>query len=357
MENFRPFAFLAKNFFKIAFIVVICVAMFKIFLPFAVILIVAFLSSLALEPFILRLENRTKLSRGWVTTLVLFVGIFLVILPFTLFCLQGSNWVVNKLIPYLSAQNGGDYQDYLAPLKEGLQRMGGLFNIDASWVNAKLTASLNSLLASVIEGAKNIASNIPDLLFSLGLFILSLAVFMMSLTECKSFIYRHSHMREENYEAFMRAIAQSARLIFVSNIVTGVVQAVIVAGGAFLCGFHEFFLIFFITFVSSFVPVVGTAPVLIVLIAAGFMSGSVGSGIGMIVVALITAVSDNLCRSLTLTAGETGLPAFVGFLSVIGGMAVFGFSGLLLGPLVTSICFYCLPILIDDLMERDSHEE
>ena len=355
MENFRPFTFLERNIFKILFIGVICYAMVKIFLPFAVILIVASLTALAIEPFMLRIEQKTRLSRGWTTALVLFFGVFLVILPFSLFCLEGVNLISDKLLPYLSSQDNA--QDYLAPVKQWIQKISDFFNVDASFLNAKMTSTLNSLLTSVLEVAKSMATHVPDFLFSLILLILSLAVFMTSLAKFQDFLFRHSHMKRENFEDFMRAIAQSARLIFISNIVTGLVQAIIVAGGAFFCGYHEFFLIFFVTFISSFVPVVGTAPVLIILIAASFISGSVGSGIGMIAVALVTAVSDNLARSLTLTAGDTGLPAFIGFLSVIGGMAVFGFSGLLLGPLVASICFYCLPILVDDLMEDTAHEE
>lgn len=354
MENFRSFHFLVKNIFKLLFIAIISVEMLRIFLPFAVVLIVAALVALAIEPSVHRLENRFKWSRIKTTWSLLFGAVFLFLLPFSLFCLKGVHLIVDKLVPYLSAQEGT--ANLLAPLREWTQRGAEFFNIDADFINSRLTLALNSFLNFVLDLFKTLISHIPSLAFSLILFILSLSVFMIYFQECRFFLHRYSNMSERNYNRFMASIAQSARQIFVSNILTGLVQATLVAVGSFFCGFPETFLIFFITFIFSFVPLVGTAPISLALAGIGFYNGSLGAGITMLVVALITSVSDNIVRSLSMMSGDTGLHPFISFLSVIGGVILYGIPGLLLGPLVASICFSCLPILIEDLSEESGGE-
>jgi predicted PurR-regulated permease PerM len=73
----------------------------------------------------------------------------------------------------------------------------------------------------------------------------------------------------------------------------------------------------------------------------------------MLVVAGLTAVSDNIIRPLTMMSGDNGLHPFISLLAVIGGVIAYGIPGLLLGPLIASICFSCIPILADDLFTND----
>lgn len=351
MENFRSLRFIVKNIFKILFIIFMSFEMFRIFLPFLLILIIAILLALAAEPVVVKLENKFKWPRVRVVVLLLTASFFLIALPIALFGLKGVHLVSDNLIPYLSQDK--QQSDLLIPVKQYIAKVANIFNVDPDLINSKAGEAMSSILAFIARLFKTLVAQIPDIAFSAILFAISLGVFMSYFQQCKRFLAYHSNMKRENFEKLFVSIAESSRLIFVSNFITGLVQASIVTLGALFCGFHEVFLIFFITFICSFFPVLGTAPVSLVLSAIGFFNGEIGVGITMLVVAGITGVSDNVVRPLTMMSGDNGLHPFISLLSVIGGVIVYGIPGLLLGPLIASICYTCIPIVIDDLLTSD----
>jgi predicted PurR-regulated permease PerM len=97
-------------------------------------------------------------------------------------------------------------------------------------------------------------------------------------------------------------------------------------------------------FFFSFLPVVGAAiiwvPAAIVLIA----QGNAGKGIFLLLWGtLAISTVDNILRPWVI-GGRTRLPMLLIFFSVLGGVKVFGFIGLVLGPVVLSIGIALLEI-------------
>jgi predicted PurR-regulated permease PerM len=87
----------------------------------------------------------------------------------------------------------------------------------------------------------------------------------------------------------------------------------------------------------SLLPAVGTAliwlPVAVYLLA----SGSVWKGIvlvayGVVVIGLV----DNVLRPV-LVGKDTKLPDYVILVSTLGGIAIFGFNGLVIGPVIAAM--------------------
>ncbi|MGZ8265345.1 MAG: AI-2E family transporter [Burkholderiales bacterium] len=87
----------------------------------------------------------------------------------------------------------------------------------------------------------------------------------------------------------------------------------------------------------SLLPAVGSAlvwiPVAIYLIATGGTWGGIGLiAYGVLVIGLV----DNVLRPL-LVGKDTKMPDYVVLLSTIGGLAVFGFSGFVIGPIIAAM--------------------
>jgi predicted PurR-regulated permease PerM len=78
------------------------------------------------------------------------------------------------------------------------------------------------------------------------------------------------------------------------------------------------------------------------------MDARTGAGLGMLAVAGFSGLSDNLIRPLLGSLGVVEVHPFIGLLSVIGGVIMFGLPGLFMGPLITSLLFGALPIIIDE---------
>ena len=92
-----------------------------------------------------------------------------------------------------------------------------------------------------------------------------------------------------------------------------------------------------VALVASQTPVLGCAIVWIPAAAYLVLSGHTLPGIGLAVWGtLINTVADNLLRAYIVGRGAA-IPAFLALVSALGGIAVFGASGILIGPVLTGL--------------------
>src|SRR5262249_18479582 len=87
----------------------------------------------------------------------------------------------------------------------------------------------------------------------------------------------------------------------------------------------------------SLLPVVGAAIVWVPAALWLLFSGAVGRGIAMLAVGVPRLrMADNILRP-PLLSGRTAVSGLVIFLGLLGGVAAFGFIGLVLGPIILVI--------------------
>ena len=129
----------------------------------------------------------------------------------------------------------------------------------------------------------------------------------------------------------------------VATFVTAVVQGIVGAIGFMIVGVPAFFAGVLMAF-FSLLPYVGAflvwAPVAIYLLFVGAIWQAVFLIIwGMVVVGLI----DNVLKPM-LIKGKANIHPLIIFFSILGGISVFGFWGVIFGPLIVSIAFTILHI-------------
>ncbi|NLD69892.1 MAG: AI-2E family transporter, partial [Limnobacter sp.] len=109
----------------------------------------------------------------------------------------------------------------------------------------------------------------------------------------------------------------------------GIAFAVLGIGGAVLWGVLMALL--------SLLPAVGAGlvwtPVAIYLLA----TGALGKGVALIAYGvLVIGLVDNLLRPI-LVGKDTRMPDYLVLISTIGGLAVFGLNGFVIGPLIAAV--------------------
>jgi len=97
-------------------------------------------------------------------------------------------------------------------------------------------------------------------------------------------------------------------------------------------------------FFSSFIPIVGTfviwGPGSAYLFLKGFyLKGFILILIGIFVISMV----DNILRPL-IVRGKTKMPTLLIFFSILGGIKLFGFVGIIMGPLVLALFISVLEI-------------
>jgi predicted PurR-regulated permease PerM len=106
-----------------------------------------------------------------------------------------------------------------------------------------------------------------------------------------------------------------------------------------------------VTIISSFIPLMGSAPAGIAGTLYLLIKGKFVHAIIMAVFFLLASLSDNVVKPWVLK-GKTELHPMLGLMSVLGGLTLFGAAGLFLGPIITA-----LTITVIQLQKRPAHKE
>jgi len=119
--------------------------------------------------------------------------------------------------------------------------------------------------------------------------------------------------------------------------VIGVVQGLLGGLAFWVCGVPAPFFWGVLMAIASVIPAVGcnvvTVPAAILLM----LMGNTWYGIGLLIWSIVAVASvDNLLRPI-LVKRETNLHPLLIFLSTLGGIATFGFFGVLLGPVIAAL--------------------
>lgn len=144
-------------------------------------------------------------------------------------------------------------------------------------------------------------------------------------------------LSDEHTSQFMAKFASVVRATVRGNIIIAIVQGVIGGVTFWFLGVQPALLWGVLMVILSLVPAVGAAlvwvPTAIYLAVSGsIMKAAVIVLVGVFVIGLI----DNLLRP-PLVGKETKLPDYVVLISTVGGIALFGVNGFVIGPLIAAL--------------------
>lgn len=132
-------------------------------------------------------------------------------------------------------------------------------------------------------------------------------------------------------------------------------QGIVALVGYFIFGAPSPVLLFALTAVGSMIPIVGAAIVYVPVCIFMIAEGNVGPGLGLAAYSLIAVgLTDNLLRFTLLKKLENIHPLNTVF-GIIMGMNLFGFMGLIFGPIMVSITVLLIQVYRDEFSD-DSNE-
>lgn len=156
----------------------------------------------------------------------------------------------------------------------------------------------------------------------------------------------------------VKLIGQKFRKLVLANAigipVVAVGQSIIALFGYLIFGAPNPILLFALSAIASMIPIVGSAiiwaPVAIFMIA----EGQTAHGIGLVIYCIIVVgLTDNLLRFTLLKKIENIHPLNTVF-GIILGMNIFGFIGLIFGPILVSITILLIQIYRDEFSDKEN---
>jgi predicted PurR-regulated permease PerM len=143
---------------------------------------------------------------------------------------------------------------------------------------------------------------------------------------------------------FIRKFKEAGKQLLLGNFLVGLFQGtmMLIIGLAF--GVKGYLVYAALTVIASFIPMVGTSLVWIPLSAGFALRGDIGKAVLFFALSgVCVGLLDNFIRPVILHERLKIHPLLI-FFSILGGLTVFGFNGLVLGPLVLILFFSALEL-------------
>ena len=284
--------------------------------------------------------NRRTRTAGIAAGVVIVLALVVMILPTVYLVSELVNQVKGTYTTLQtdSLQQVGDYLNSLTNLDVDFQEM--------------LSSMLDQVRQSIVGLAPNILGSISELL--LGLFIMFFVMFygfregQAFMTYLKELLPLEVGLKDSLFHE-MRTVTQA---VLYGQVLTAVIQGGLGGLGLLVAGVPNALFWGAIMMITAFVPLLGT-PLIWVPAGVGLMmDGATTRGIILLVYgATIVMNIDNFLRP-RLVSGRSKVHPVLILIGVLGGLRVFGFIGMLIGPLVLAILVALIKFYEQNYMRR-----
>lgn len=322
-----------QPYFLAAFIAGTALLAFFIMLPFLSVLALAAASAVAVYPLHRRVLALTGQNAGIAALLTVFVVAVFIVVPLVLIGVQVFREASQVYFSFTGTGESALFraaQDAAARLREYVPSVPAPVDFGEYAKQA---------LGWLVQNGSGVFSNVLGAVTDFFIFLIALYYFLKDGKKFRDTIVSWSPLDRADDDAVLGKLESAVSSVFKGSLVMALVQGVLIAIGFFAFGVPNALFWGGVAAVASFIPVIGTALVAILAAAFLFLTGHALPAVGLLAwgVAGIGFV-DNLLRPHLIGRGTELHPLLV-FLAVLGGLAYFGPSGLVLGPLALSLLF------------------
>lgn len=302
-------------------------------------LLAAIFSAMAMPLYevMLRWLGNRKVAAAALTLVVLILAI---LLP-TLFLLgliagQAAD-LATQAVPWAQAvvTDLSDFQFELpkwVPFHDKIETLGPQIASKIASLAGEISQFLLGSLAAVTRGTAQ---------FFLQLFVFLYAMFFF-LMDGPSMVTRLIRTTTLDTESQLKILSQGyivARATIKGSLLIGAIQGILGGVGFWITDIPNAALWGMVMAIASLIPSFGTAIVWVPGVIYLFMSGNTTMAVGLTVWSMIlVGTIDNVLRP-TLVGSGAKMSDFVILLSTLGGLATFGATGLILGPVIAAVFF------------------
>ena len=319
---------------------IVTIAFGWILVPFAGAVLWGVALAILFTPLYRRLVVKMNGHRNSAALSTLTICLVIVILPLVMIGIS----LVQEVATVAQRMRSGElnFADYLAQIMGAVPQWltnlldrFGLGNVEA--LISKVTAALAQGSQLIATQALSIGQNTFDFLvsFFVTLYLLYFvlrdgAALSKTIRESLPMARPHTHFLLNKFTTVVRAtIKGNVAVAVVQGAIGGIALWALGVQGPLLWGVLMAFL--------SLLPAVGAAlvwgPVAIWFLATGeIVKGLVLIFVGVFVIGLV----DNILRPL-LVGKDTQMPDYIVLMSTIGGMAIFGINGFVIGPVIAAL--------------------
>lgn len=318
-----------EKYFFYGFLLLIAILCLAIFEPFLTVILMAASFAVVLYPLYGWMNTHLARQRNWLASL-LTVLTFVVIIGVPLFFIGAR--VVNQgqaLFTSLSENGGaGSYIDeFSTKLTEYIPGATGL----------DLRSKINDSLSFFSSTAASIFSSTLHTIFSILLMLLAIFYFLKDGESWRKYLIRLSPLADKHDERILQMLDRAVNGVMKGYVLIGLVQGFLLGLGLWVFGVPNAVLWGVFAGIASMIPSIGTGFISIPAVIYLFVIGATGHAIGLLIWAVIlVGTIDNLLNPFVV-GKNIDLPPLLILFSVLGGIALMGAPGIIIGPLAISL--------------------
>ncbi len=324
--------------FFLALFLVSCFLLGWLLWPFLSVIILAAVITGIFNP-VYRYLNR-RLSPIFSSLLTCFIIFLLLFIPVSVFIGILANEAYDMYLAAKASVLSNPYKELLAnsriieKINPILSNFG--LTITGDEIN-KGIAELGRVVGLFLyEQARSMTTNVVSFVVNFFFMILIIFYLLIDSKRLASFIIQLSPLPDEQDEKLIQKFKDMAGAILIGNGLGGIIQGTL--GGAVfaLFGFNSPFLWGVIMAVMAFLPVAGIGIVFIPASIYLFLHERFAAGIFFIVFYVLLSGGIEYFFKPKLVGKRVQMHTLLVFLSIIGGLKLFGILGIIYGPLVVT---------------------
>lgn len=210
-------------------------------------------------------------------------------------------------------------------------------NIDSAFWSEKISDLAKSITSFLVDSAKNFTQNTIVFLIMFFITFYTLFFFIRDGEKLLKMLMHLCPLGDEHEKILYAKFASTSRATIKGSLIVGAIQGVLGGLMFFVAGIPGALIWGILMVLLASVP--GIGPYFIWLPAAIVMLilGNTWTGISMILFgALVIGTIDNFLRPILVGKDSQMHPLLV-LLSTLGGIAVFGISGFIIGPVIAAL--------------------
>lgn len=322
---------LASNFFLVLVVVTTAIVAL-IFLPYLNAIVLAIVFAILFGPTYRELQKLFSGNESIAAFVSVILAIIIILVPLVFFGITVFNEAQSV---YAGLVSGNSPQ--ISSLVHAASKIFPSVNLDLSQYAKSF---INWLLANIGP----IFSEVAGITLTFFLAAFTLYYLLKDGHKIHDVIIRVSPLRHEDTEKILDKLDKMASSVIKGSLVVAVVQGVFVGIGFYIFGLPNPVLWGAAAIICALVPLIGVAIVVLPAAVIVWLSGNIPIAIGFTIWGLVLpGLIDDFLRPKLIDRG-TNISQLLILFSVIGGIAVFGPLGFILGPLALSLLLTLIEI-------------
>lgn len=305
---------------------------FGIFQPYLGPMFLALVIYIVWKPIHVALFNFLGRRKSFSAAISLLLVIVTIFLPFVLFGVllsEDARNLYNKV-----SQTGGA----ALSVTEFTDLFRGKSSDFLATIGIDITSYASEGLRKLVENANVLFSGTLRIVFGFFLMLIALFYLFRDGDQLRKIIFYLSPLPNEYDTDIFNKVEHAVGSVVKGSLLISLAQGVLAGVGFTIFGVPNAVLWGSLAVVTSIIPYLGTAIILIPAILYLYLGGHIGAAIGLSIWGVLAVgLADNFLRMFI----KTGVPIhpFIIFLSVVGGISFFGPVGLIAGPVVISLAY------------------